>query len=144
MRPTADKETVWVTHKQKHYTDTIETNRELENPDQPRPQHAFTHDAAQNGNGVDANLNHCEIAARMLLNLHHAQGAGIALISHLGELEAARGGQRHFSQREKCAGGNQKNKNEKALKRRHKKEAQFTGRLSNARRCGNYGGANAA
>lgn len=26
----ADKETVWVTHKQKHYVDTIETNRELE------------------------------------------------------------------------------------------------------------------
>ena len=26
----ADKETVWVTHKQKHYVDMIETNRELE------------------------------------------------------------------------------------------------------------------
>ena len=70
-------------------------------------QRTFADDAAQDGHRVQPHLHHGEIVARLLLHAQHPFGAHIALIGQLAQAQAARSGQRNFSDRKKGTRCNQ-------------------------------------
>ena len=59
-----------------------------------RAQRTFADDAPQDGHRVLADLHHGEIVPRLFLQAQHTFGAGVALVGHLAQAQAARSSQR--------------------------------------------------
>jgi hypothetical protein len=72
-------------------------------------------DAAKDGDGILSHLHHGEIFARLLLYAQRMLGSLVAIVGHLAQAQAARGGQRNLRHREKGAEQNQQNNHRKAL-----------------------------
>ena len=78
-------------------------------------QRTFSDDAAQDGHRVQPHLHHGEIVARLLLHAQHPLGAHVALIGQLAQAQAARSGQRNFSDGKKGTRCNQQHDQQRIL-----------------------------
>ncbi len=82
-------------------------------------ERAFADHAAEDGDGVQADLHHGEVVAGLLLQAHDAFGAQVALVRHLPQPQAPRGGKADFGEREEGAGRDQRGDDEQALSEVH-------------------------
>ncbi len=61
-------------------------------------ERAFTDDAAEDRHRVEADLHHGEVVAGLFLHAQHVLGPGVAVVGHLAQAQAARGGQGDFGE----------------------------------------------
>ena len=82
-------------------------------------ERALAHHAAENGDGVQADLHDGEVVARPRLQLQHPLGSRVALVGHLAQAQAARCRQADLGEREEGAGHDQRADDQQALGQRH-------------------------
>ncbi len=86
---------------------------------QIRPHRRFAHNTGQNRHGIEADLHHCDKAARLLLHVQHIQRARVALFAQNLQFDFTRRGQRQLGARHKRAHGNQQQQNQNGFKNIH-------------------------
>ncbi|MNQ71918.1 hypothetical protein D3C85_866070 [compost metagenome] len=82
-------------------------------------QGGFAQDAAQDGDGIEANLHHGKEVTRLGLQCQHFFGMAIALVGHHLQLDLAGGGERDLGEREEHTAGDQQHQKEQTIGKTH-------------------------